>query len=553
MAAISGTPSKEEAWTLDPLGNWSGFVQKTSGTTDLNQSRSVNKANEITDITESSGTAWTTPVYDRNGNMTTVSKPASLSNGYSCTYDAWNRLTLITDGTIVIAQYNYDGLFRRLERQYDANSPASPSGIDHYEHSFYNIFWQTLESRESAAANSQPESLQPTDQYVWSHRHGDACVLRDRNTDADNLCDDERIYICGDVQVNVTLLVSVSAAPLERRIFAPYGDQQLLDSIWVPIASSSYGVPWSFAGRHLDSESLLFNYRMRYRNAAIGGFVSRDVYEYVDGYNLYSYALFSPTRYIDPYGLAVPLDDPGGVLYHPQTGKYSGPGAESLNPRPDPERCKCGTDITAHIKGFAAKVWKAVGKVRNQGKPGENKIQRACGDITSLPQFGYSWDIGDLYDAGQEGKPQSNAFTVEDCGVGKCKGTVTIDGKCYWAAEVNYYLFGVVRNICATYLNATTPKGLDEHPYLTGSRWLITAHRLFKSYRLLTDHTFVVPERRGYGMGVPGRVAWLEAGWHEDISKAETAAVKQCDSCGILDEAGLSGYFGGVTHRIFIQ
>ena len=35
ISGITGTPSREEDWTLDPLGNWSGYVQKTSGTTDM--------------------------------------------------------------------------------------------------------------------------------------------------------------------------------------------------------------------------------------------------------------------------------------------------------------------------------------------------------------------------------------------------------------------------------------------------------------------------------------------------------------------------------------
>ena len=29
--AISGTPVREEDFTLDPTGNWTGYVQKTSG------------------------------------------------------------------------------------------------------------------------------------------------------------------------------------------------------------------------------------------------------------------------------------------------------------------------------------------------------------------------------------------------------------------------------------------------------------------------------------------------------------------------------------------
>jgi len=38
--AISGTAVKEEDYTLDPTGNWSAFVTKTSGTADLSQTRS---------------------------------------------------------------------------------------------------------------------------------------------------------------------------------------------------------------------------------------------------------------------------------------------------------------------------------------------------------------------------------------------------------------------------------------------------------------------------------------------------------------------------------
>ncbi len=40
--AISGTPVKEEDWGLDMTGNWSDFLQKTSGSTDLNQDRTHN-------------------------------------------------------------------------------------------------------------------------------------------------------------------------------------------------------------------------------------------------------------------------------------------------------------------------------------------------------------------------------------------------------------------------------------------------------------------------------------------------------------------------------
>ena len=62
-------------------GNWPGFVQKTSGSTDLDQGRTHNPVNEITAITAATGIDWADPAHDRNGNMTTIPKPANLADG----------------------------------------------------------------------------------------------------------------------------------------------------------------------------------------------------------------------------------------------------------------------------------------------------------------------------------------------------------------------------------------------------------------------------------------------------------------------------------------
>ena len=100
--AISGTPVKEEDWGLDMTGNWTDFLQKTSGSTDLNQDRTHNPVNEITAITETVGTAWVDPVHDQAGNMTTLPKPSSLGTALTAKWDAWNRLVEMKQGTTVI-------------------------------------------------------------------------------------------------------------------------------------------------------------------------------------------------------------------------------------------------------------------------------------------------------------------------------------------------------------------------------------------------------------------------------------------------------------------
>ena len=114
-------------------------------------------------------------------------------------------------------------LGRRVKSHVDSQSPGSPNGVDAYVHFFYNSGWQELESRVSASENTGPESLQPTYQYVWSRRYIDAPVLRDKNTDADGLCDDERIYYLGDANFNVTTLVNTGGDAVERYVYTPYG------------------------------------------------------------------------------------------------------------------------------------------------------------------------------------------------------------------------------------------------------------------------------------------------------------------------------------------
>ncbi len=275
--AISGTPVKEEDWGLDMTGNWTDFLQKTSGSTDLNQDRTHNPVNEITGISETVGTAWVDPVHDKAGNMTTLPKPSSPATGLTCTWDAWNRLVEVKEGATVVGRYEFDGLHRRVKSHVDSQSPGSPNGVDAYVHFFYNQAWQELESRVSASENTPPESLQPLYQYVWSPRYIDAPVLRDKNTDSDGLCDDERVYYLGDANFNVTTLVNTGGDAVERYVYSPYGVLTIYDATWANIRStSSYANAYTYTGRQLDAETGLYYYRARFFAAQLGRFCSRD-------------------------------------------------------------------------------------------------------------------------------------------------------------------------------------------------------------------------------------------------------------------------------------
>ncbi|MBN8624754.1 MAG: RHS repeat protein, partial [Planctomycetes bacterium] len=106
-----------QQWRLDATGSWSGFLQTDAAdpTQNLDQRRASNRANEITALTRIYGENWATPGYDRAGNMTTAPKPATPQSAFTATYDAWNRLTSLSDGSA----YAYDALNRRTKQAAD--------------------------------------------------------------------------------------------------------------------------------------------------------------------------------------------------------------------------------------------------------------------------------------------------------------------------------------------------------------------------------------------------------------------------------------------------
>ena len=210
----------------------------------------------------------------------------------------------VKQGATVVGRYEYDGLGRRVKSHVDSQSPGSPNGVDAYVHFFYNQGWQELESRVSASENTGPESLQPQYQYVWSRRYIDAPVLRDKNTDADGLCDDERLYYLGDANFNVTTLVNTGGDAVERYVYSPYGVLTIYDATWANIRStSSYANAYTYTGRQLDTETGLYYYRARLYSAQLGRFATRDPIMYAGGtLNLCEYVSSAPLTSLDSTG-----------------------------------------------------------------------------------------------------------------------------------------------------------------------------------------------------------------------------------------------------------
>ena len=289
--AITGTAAKEEDWTLDALGNWTGYVQKTAGSTDLNQARTFNAANETTQIDSST----THVAHDAAGNMTKLPKPSSWSAHYDLTFDAWNRLVEVDDASSVVAKYQYDARnFRVVKKTYSGGS------LSETRHFYYDGSWQVVEERlESGGVVSSNANRQ----YVWGLRYTDDLVLRDRDTTGNGTLD-ERLYALQDPNWNVAAIANTSGVIQERYTYAAYGKPSFLDATFTVRSPNATSYVWDslYTGRQFDPETGFYYYRNRFYSAELGRFASRDPIGYAAGTDLYCYGDSHPLDVTDPRG-----------------------------------------------------------------------------------------------------------------------------------------------------------------------------------------------------------------------------------------------------------
>jgi RHS repeat-associated protein len=266
---VTGTPSLEQSWNYDALGNWNGAT--TNGTT---QTRTHNQQNEITAVSGA-----TTPTYDANGNMTTD------ETGKQFVYDAWNFLKVVKDSSgTTLETFNYDALKRKIQI-----IGSDTVDLD------YSAAWQVIEERESGLAVVS---------YVWSPVYVDAMISRDRDTDTNGTLD-ERLYVLHDANFNVTGLVNTSGTVVERFTYEPFGKAEIRDASWA-IKSGGSGYAWLYLhqGGRFDSVSGLYAFRMREYSPTLGRWMTNDPIEYRAGdVNLFGFVLNDPLNFNDPSGL----------------------------------------------------------------------------------------------------------------------------------------------------------------------------------------------------------------------------------------------------------
>jgi RHS repeat-associated protein len=320
------TGTFEQQWGLDPTGNWKTFKQDNdgNGTWELNQTRTANKVNEITGITNSVGTAWATPTYDGAGNMIGMPNPPATITGttpawvpmteaqwntlteaqwntftentgttpqaLSAQYDAWNRLVLITNGTQKVMENVYDARSYRIRK--DTYTSGTLTEARHY---YYTPGWQCVEERVDASTTAER-------QFVWGLRYIDDLILRDRST-ANNGTMNERRYAMQDGNWNTIAICDNTGSVTERYAYSAYGSPVFMTGAGVVQSASAIGFETLYAGYRFDGTAPQMYYvRNRFLLPMIGTWNRRDPLGYVDGINSLQYIQGSPLTAIDATG-----------------------------------------------------------------------------------------------------------------------------------------------------------------------------------------------------------------------------------------------------------
>jgi RHS repeat-associated protein len=216
------------------------------------------------------GTAAEQPEYDLNGNLTHYK-----SRTYS--YDAQNRLRRVWNGTVLVAEFYYDGKNRQIARNLN--------GVIRF-----NVWdgWELLEEW----ANGSTRSV--------AYLQGATGIIKSWGSNG-------TFYYYQDKLGSTTHVANASGALLESYRYDLWGNPSYFNASNTSITASGYGIVDLYAGERWISDLGLYDLRNRLLSSELGRFLQADPIGFKgDGSNLYRYCGNDSVNKSDPMGLENP-------------------------------------------------------------------------------------------------------------------------------------------------------------------------------------------------------------------------------------------------------
>ena len=437
-----------------------------------------------------------TYTYDAEGNRTSKT---NSTNRELYTWDYRNRLTQVTQQTFKAESQTWETI-QIVEYSYDYNNIWIRKVIGNNKIIFIPENYQTTVQIDNGAT---------THHYLWTPNQQDK-LLADTTIDG----------VSWSLTDHLGTIRDIIGSENAHLIYDAFGN----------LISGTNPLLFGYTGKPFDPAANLQNNINRWYDAAVGRWLSTDPIGFEgNDTNLYRYVSNSPKSFVDIEGLQLSgmqaLAAPSDVLSH-----YVPPTYERIG----------GLDITHSLLNIQSRLRKAMNEV------GIDRVCDICNSLFNKVTALFAWDIEELRDAGSDGKKYSDVFSTDKFGVGALRGSVTVNGNCYWAAEVNYYLLGVAAKICAEKL---TDNSTDAYLWLESALLYTHAYRSI-GYLNRTIWDSSAPARRSPGNGVSGRLAWILAGWENDFSLAVSSRIQNCVPCDKPYPAALNCHIGASPGRL---
>jgi len=263
-----------ESFTYDEVGNRVNSNQ--------NGASLFNQANQLLED------ANFTYQYDANGNLTR--KTARVGGPLtSYEYDAENKLArVVSNGTV--ADYRYDGLGRRVEKQVTQGPTTS---VTRFIYDNEDILLELDGSNNITARYTHGPGI---DEPLIVEKGGAS------------------FFYHADGLGSVTEITDAAGIAKQRYTYSSFGriESQL---------DSSFVQPYTFTAREFDPETDLYHYRARQYDWKTGRFTTEDPIRFDGGMNFYIYVDNNPIRDIDPFA----LQGREGPVQPPKAGRSPGP------------------------------------------------------------------------------------------------------------------------------------------------------------------------------------------------------------------------------------